>query len=425
MKISKIYYVLSLMLLAFATVSCSDDKEKDINEIIVNQLSDGLKDVCLEWDTDASTVENKMSRYDNVHSDSETMTFANKDRSTIITYEFDSNGLVAAMVAFNNTMDEEVVSSKLKGYDYIGRLDGNAIYKNDANHTICNFYTTQFDDTEYSVVGFTPSSSTNYDQYEPIYVSLDEISDITASTAIVKATLSGDVKPTIVGVFISEDENFSSKKSISGSSSNGVITVNMKNLTHDTKYWYYAYAIVDNITHKSNTSSFESEHMDTYEVGDIYPKTGTPEGVVFYTSEGGIHGKIVSFKNEYGIKWDSNGFFSQKAGCNNTSDGSKNSMPLSTSPAANWIKNNLGSEWYCPARGELVSLGKVASSVNATMSQNGYSPIAGFFWSSTEYSSNNAYIVCVASNTYMGYNTGWYGYNTKDEPNSILGIKKF
>lgn len=49
---------------------------------------------------------------------------------------------------------------------------------------------------------------------------------------------------------------------------------------------------------------------DIYSVGDVYPKTGEPIGVVFETNELGNHGKIVSMfdvLNMYCAKYESNG----------------------------------------------------------------------------------------------------------------------
>jgi len=426
MDISKMYKKLILLFLVIGIVSCSSQDDNGIkgSEIDDTQLNNALRDVCLEWDADSYLVEGKMNKYDLVQSDADMMAFSNKNKDAIVSYQFENGALIAAMVAFNKPIDEESVSQKLKGYDYVGRLNGNAIYKNEVKNSICNFSVMPFDDVEYSVFGFTPVQSASFDKFEPIALVMDEISGITSSGASVKCSLSGNVDKASVGVVISENEDFSSKRQVYGSYSNVSFSVNVTKLDHDKKYWCYAFAVVDNITHKSNVLSFETAHVDTYEVGDIYPKIGTPEGVVFYTSDGGTHGKIVSFVHGSSIKWDVNGAFSQKAGCNNTSDGSKNNMPSSTSPVASWIRS-LGAGWYCPARGELVMLAKVASTVNTTLIQNGYAAHSDFFWSSTEYLSDTAYIVCVASQSHMGYNAGWYSYNTKDEARGVLGVKKF
>lgn len=418
--------ILAIFIGAVSLVSCSSTDDNGLNNDGVDDtdLKDVLKDVCLDWDASVATIVDKMSGYDEIWVDGETMTYSNKERTVLVSYKFDYGALVAAMVAFNMPLSGESVENRLKGYKYLGILDGNSVYVHEGNNTMCCSSIQPFDDIEYTVFGFTPGKSEYFDRFEPVSIGIDAIKDVTSSAATIKCTLVGISGDAVVGIVVSDDEDFSSKKLIKGSYSNGVATINVKNLTHDSKYWCYAYVTIDGITYKSNPTSFETAHEETYSIGDVYYSNGRAIGIVFYTTDGGLHGKIVSLTQKRNVKWDVNGAFSSNAGCRNASDGSYNHMPNSSSPVASWI-SDLGAGWYCPARGELVTLAKQAKQVNVTMSNVGGDIIEGFYWSSTEYLSDTAYIVCVASTGYMGYEPGWYGYNTKDVTRSALGVKKF
>ncbi len=166
---------------------------------------------------------------------------------------------------------------------------------------------------------------------------------------------------------------------------------------------------------------------NTYEVGDLWPDAAAPEGVVFDVESGGRHGKIVSLDCAYNLAWDPDAtLFTPSASCSNTTDGSQNDMPQKESSAGQWYAEK-GEGWYCPARGELLTLNRVIDKVNATLTSIGRDRQEGMYWSSTEDLSSgtgmNAFIVCI--DHWLQYSGGWYDGVSKDNPHQVCAVKKF
>ncbi len=166
---------------------------------------------------------------------------------------------------------------------------------------------------------------------------------------------------------------------------------------------------------------------NTYEVGDLWPDAAAPEGVVFEVSTGGRHGKIVSLDCAYNLAWDPDAtLFTPSAGCSNATDGSQNDMPQKNSSVGQWYAEK-GEGWYCPARGELLTLNSVIDQVNATLTNIGRDRQEGMYWSSTEDLSSgtgmNAFIVCI--DHWLQYSGGWYDGVSKDNIYQVCAVKKF
>lgn len=257
-----------------------------------------------------------------------------------------------------------------------------------------------------------------------LHVTTYDATNVTRTQATISGSIDWEI-PAIVGFLVSTNSNPVLENSINIEASYGIsFSTTLSDLSMLTTYYYRAYAIVSGMYYFGSTKQFTTTG---YSIGDIYPNEDNPIGVVFYISDNGRHGRIVSLLHTYGKKWDSRGFlYFTDTGGYSTTDGSLNPMPRPYSPVQDWIDENLGEGWYCPATGELTNICNHINTINNTLESNGYSHFAGFFWSSTQQSISTAYIVCVATSSgYMGYSNGWMGYNTKDETNSVLGVKKF
>jgi hypothetical protein len=120
-----------------------------------------------------------------------------------------------------------------------------------------------------------------------------------------------------------------------------------------------------------------------YAVGDVYPKTGTPEGVVFYIDASGTHGKIVSLDQQkcawavlYSQACDTTKINQMKTQLSLT-DGSQNYATfcsIVTNGSGNsdygafyWCSVFKGGSWYIPARDELVQMINVSDTINNTL----------------------------------------------------------
>lgn len=232
--------------------------------------------------------------------------------------------------------------------------------------------------------------------------------------------------PATVGFLLSQNSNPTLENSNVISAEYGsVFSADLVDLTMSTTYYYKAYVYLSGEYYFGSTKSFTTTE---YAVGDLYPSAENPEGVVYQVTSNGTHGKIVSLTSSSSIKWDSRDWFSMTStGGTSTTDGAYNFSLMSYTyhPVKTWIVDNLGAGWYCPAKGELITIADHIQTINNTLSNNGYQALEhSFYWSSTEYSLENAYMVCVGGS--MGYPSGWSAYVDK-EGNSypVIGVKLF
>lgn len=166
----------------------------------------------------------------------------------------------------------------------------------------------------------------------------------------------------------------------------------------------------------------------TYAIGDLYPNAENPEGVVYYVYSNGTHGKIVSLIHT-NVKWDSRdyatNYFIYATSLTNGSFNT-NKMSYSYHPIKAWIVDNFGSGsgWYCPARDELSTLFGQRETINATLTNNGYSYIpSGIHWSSTENNDDiNGYTAWVV---FQNYGVTYVDRLNKDYVYEVRAIKQF
>ncbi|WP_297930658.1 hypothetical protein [uncultured Coprobacter sp.] len=138
---------------------------------------------------------------------------------------------------------------------------------------------------------------------------------------------------------------------------------------------------------------------ESYAVGDLYYAAGdkeNPIGVVYEVSDGGIHGKIISFDEE-SLVWSSESIV---VGADSDSDGKLNSNKISgieessvKYPANAWCSAK-GQGWYMPSLNELIAVHSVQYLLNVTLGENGKTPLGEneSYWTSTEVDANNSYV---------------------------------
>ena len=116
-----------------------------------------------------------------------------------------------------------------------------------------------------------------------------------------------------------------------------------------------------------------------YKVGDYY-NDGIKEGVVFFVSGDGMHGKIVSLDEGF-CAWKSNDYIEKTAAATSRSDGRYNMDRVRQQPE--WAKAfpsfvwcaSLGSDWYLPAVEELELICRNKETVNFVLKEKGYSEL--------------------------------------------------
>ncbi len=144
----------------------------------------------------------------------------------------------------------------------------------------------------------------------------------------------------------------------------------------------------------------------TWKVGDVYPKTGTPEGIVFWVDPTGEHGWTVALKdNNNGVQcsWGTSTYVGTQPYTNSTlsvalsdTTGFSNTgfiraaYPISIPANANYAANKVDfpNGWYLPAVGQLRKLSGVLPEINAALSVLGANATTisyRQYWSSTGY----------------------------------------
>lgn len=428
----RIYIIATLMMgmtMAFMSASCSKDSDKFGNDAIEEtekEIEKVVDKICLDWNASPSKVESKMKGFNKVVDDGDFAAYKAKKADYQISYDF-ANGMLRSSVAvmpMSAQIDKSAVFS-LDGYKYEGEIDGASVYTDVRAGNMAMMMTREIDNVEYLSVGFSPIESELFERLDPINIDDVEAIDVTSNSMSITWSVSGDWKEDFekAGVDYSMTPDMTDAMTRTTSSAgSGRFKINLTNLTVNSTYYYMAFIIVDGIRYESEVYSQALDPVKTYKIGDFYPDDSNPEGVVCSVSGNGEHGKIVSL-DQGKMQWDVNSLFCTDYGCNSNSDGSKNNMG-NTQPFAKWVRNH-GADWYGPARYELRLSREEISAINSTLSSKGYPILRGFYWTSTEHSSNTAYVVTVCTDGYMGYSNQFDFYNSKNQNNSTIAFKKF
>ena len=413
----------SRLFLLFALLLCMLSCEKSGVEGEGSMAGTIAQKVCMEWGADAGVVKAFMGNYPLLSENEGLLRYGQPEKGITISYALESEKLVASALIYNDLFNMESVSGSMASYNYLGELSGGQVFSNAKKNTVCIAYDLSAGNKEYTVYGFAPIDSESYPELEPIVVTTGGATAIDLYTATVSGSVAGIDSAAPCGFLYGKNQDVNETNSRQFQlSSKGEFQVKLTGLEMNTTYYYCAYTIINGVYYFGSVESFKTKYAQTYKVGDLYPNQQNPIGVVWKVDSDGLHGTIVSLDQGY-MKWDVNGAFSSSASCRSAEDGSYNSLP-SGQPYGIWVYGH-GSGWYGPARRELADLCRALSKVNPTLEANGYKKIQSFYWSSTQYLSDTAYIVCVAESSYMGYSPGWYGYNTKDQMNSVRAMKKF
>ncbi len=129
---------------------------------------------------------------------------------------------------------------------------------------------------------------------------------------------------------------------------------------------------------EQNTTLFED-----YMVGDLYPKTGTPEGIVCEVDEAGKAGKILSLDESSEIwgAFEITETLSWDEGEDNTSK--IKTLSIDSYPAFKWCVNKGGDDWYLPGVNEMEVLLDVKRVLNSRLEAEQYTVLSGDYWTST------------------------------------------
>lgn len=127
-----------------------------------------------------------------------------------------------------------------------------------------------------------------------------------------------------------------------------------------------------------------------YEIGDTFVDPDGNEGIVYYITDNGRHGKAITKKK---VPYSSAYYSSETLNCGASSqtDGKANTQAVRTManypsayPGFKWLEDNYGSDWYVPAAAELYELFKNYSVVKEASFATGCDPVSQWLISSTE-----------------------------------------
>lgn len=151
---------------------------------------------------------------------------------------------------------------------------------------------------------------------------------------------------------------------------------------------------------KGTVENLNSVSTHTYEVGDYYPMADdklSAIGIVFRTSDDGLHGKVLSLDEALDLNWGplgDTGAKSKVSGANNKAILERQDLSISEYRALSWCLKK-GKGWYLPAINELVTIYEQKEILNRSLSPllRSNSLGDGVYLSSTENNSANALVL--------------------------------
>lgn len=435
MKLTKIFSSCLLVLAVTITLhSCSSDDNSELNpqnpeQTIQNPeqpVEEAISQICLDWNSTAAQVDATMNGYAKIAGDDNFACYRTNNGAYKVSYDFVNNALrSAAVIVASSAHGNNSQVYSLNGYTYIGNVDGAAIHTNNSAGNMAMVMNREIDGVGYITVGFAPIESSLFEKVEPISVEMLSSTDVTTSSFTARWKVSGDGSSNYDNskLMLSTSPDMTSPKTFSGSGTgSGEFEAAISGLKVNTVYYLQAYVTIDGVRYDSEVISQELEHIETFSVGDFYPNATSPEGVVCRITGSGEHGTILSLDQDK-LTWDVRGIFCTDYSSYNKNDGSQNDMGNSL-PFAKWVYQH-GTGWYGPAMNELCFNTSDLQAINAALSSKGYKELNGFYWSSTQKSADQSYVVTVAVSGYMGYGNTDSFEQQKDNSNYVRAMKKY
>ena len=173
-------YILMLVIFNNICISCNDDDMLDdihSDEGIVKNI---LDNACTLWNASKNDVQEQMTDYVLINSDADFLQYTDQSRKIRLSYNFVNDSLQAT-VAIAPKLTNNPLLSCLKDYESLGELSSKDIYYNTSKNTMCFSYEVQSNDTEYSIMGFSPIVSNLYNgdiiikvDYKNLYYTIDD-----------------------------------------------------------------------------------------------------------------------------------------------------------------------------------------------------------------------------------------------------------
>jgi len=251
------YFILICVLLCNVCISCNNnapDFDLDSDSSDDEVVSTILDKASTEWNSSKEQIKNHMKSFQLIDSDEDFLQYSDKNGIITVSYDF-ANDKLRATVAIVPKLSDTNLTPYLSNYSYFAELSTKKIYCNTNKNTICFTYETNVQDEEYTILGFTPISSSLYDTVDPIIVSTKEVTDISKYSGRISGSVSGVSKSCTCGVRYSTDSNLKSaqKKTVK---SQGDFQINITGLSKGTTYYCQCYVVFDGCTYYGEIISF-------------------------------------------------------------------------------------------------------------------------------------------------------------------------
>ena len=426
---------LSMSMLTFINQGCSNDSPNvEIPEEIIPGETEGITEnteiseasinlVSKLWGEDIASIKKDQPKgLKIVVEDEGFLNYTNKAESFDISYDFIDDQLRSALLLIPNNSSDSGNRYSLENYTYLGNIDGASVYTSPDNKTMGTIINRNIDGKNYIAIGFTPLESDLFSTINPIQVSTLTAKNITKNSMTLCGSYTGETDNPKATIRYSFEKDMSTYYDLTCNISDSKFEKAISGIATNATVYYQARITDEGIVYEGNIESADVEHQVTYAIGDPYPDSKSPQGIVCSIKNGGANGTIVSLDQDY-LKWDVNSLFCTKYNCNSTSDGSSNNMG-SSNPYAKWVKAH-GDGWYGPARNQLIIYAENLAKINQGLRSVGGKEIDGMYWSSTEYNNNTAWVTTATETSYLGYSNGDYFYNSKDVNRSVIAMKNF
>lgn len=142
-------------------ISCKKDiiEETNSEEHIIQNVLDNAYTV---WNVSKNQVQEQMKAYKLIDSDIDFLQYRDNRSAINYSYSFVNDSLRASIVIAPK-LSNDILSFNLTGYENLGELSTKNVYHNNSKNTMCISYDIESEENEYSVIGFTPITSTLFE----------------------------------------------------------------------------------------------------------------------------------------------------------------------------------------------------------------------------------------------------------------------
>lgn len=288
---NRIQYALVSLLTSCILICTSCEKDT----IDLSDPSQAINSISTSWGSSMADIRKHMKGYVEVKDNGDDIIiYRNEKGENHVAYKF-INGKLSASILISKNLDEtSPFDEYLRSYQYIGNINNDMIYQSQAKNTMATTKTV-FTNKDYTSIGFAPLVSDEYEKVVPYGVTTEADITILPTKVTLHGTVQGLDKEAEVGFMLSlsPEMNDSDCRVATMKSSGGGFVAELSGILDQEKYYYRAYAIIDDIPYYGEVQSFETE-----------PLTYTINGKEFKVIkvEGGPYGTISVLQTEISAK---------------------------------------------------------------------------------------------------------------------------